>query len=146
MCRWLDSNRGPLVSEATALPTEIQPLAFWNLFMTSIPAKLAQKFKLMSPENLLRNFLSFFVGIWNDILLRKTLWSGDTVLMTSCVRATYKEPWSEAQFVLTMELRIVDLSSDLPLMTTEGKKVGKWNRYFWFKWLFFVSRKFFSSI
>ena len=25
-CRWLDSNRGPLVSEATALPTEPQPL------------------------------------------------------------------------------------------------------------------------
>ena len=26
VCRWLDSNRGPLVSEATALPTEPQPL------------------------------------------------------------------------------------------------------------------------
>ena len=25
-CQWLDSNRGPLVSEATALPTEPQPL------------------------------------------------------------------------------------------------------------------------
>ena len=25
-CRWLDLNRGPLVSEATALPTEPQPL------------------------------------------------------------------------------------------------------------------------
>ena len=25
-CRWLDSNRGPLVSKATALPTEPQPL------------------------------------------------------------------------------------------------------------------------
>ena len=25
-CRWLDSNRGPLVSEATALPNERQPL------------------------------------------------------------------------------------------------------------------------
>ena len=25
VCRWLDSNRGPLVSEATALPTEPQP-------------------------------------------------------------------------------------------------------------------------
>ena len=25
-CRWLDSNRGPLVSEGTALPTEPQPL------------------------------------------------------------------------------------------------------------------------
>ena len=26
VCQWLDSNRGPLVSEATALPTEPQPL------------------------------------------------------------------------------------------------------------------------
>ena len=25
-CRWLDSNRGPLVLEARALPTEPQPL------------------------------------------------------------------------------------------------------------------------
>ena len=25
-CRWLDSNRGPLASEATTLPTEPQPL------------------------------------------------------------------------------------------------------------------------
>ena len=25
-CQWLDSNRGPLISEATTLPTEPQPL------------------------------------------------------------------------------------------------------------------------
>ena len=32
-CRWLDSNRGPLVLEATALPTEPQPLPnFYGLF------------------------------------------------------------------------------------------------------------------
>ena len=31
--RWLDSNRGPLVSEATALPTEPQPLPnVWLIF------------------------------------------------------------------------------------------------------------------
>ena len=30
-CRWLDSNRGPLVSEAAALPTEPQPLPLKNL-------------------------------------------------------------------------------------------------------------------
>ena len=28
ICQWLDSNRGPLVLEATALPTEPQPLPF----------------------------------------------------------------------------------------------------------------------
>ena len=27
-CQWLDSNRGPLASEATALPTEPQPLSY----------------------------------------------------------------------------------------------------------------------
>ena len=27
-CRWLDSNPGPLVSEATALPTASQPLPY----------------------------------------------------------------------------------------------------------------------
>ena len=31
-CRWLDSNRGPLVSEATALPTEPQPLPCFKEF------------------------------------------------------------------------------------------------------------------
>ena len=29
-CQWLDSNRGPLVSEATALPTEPQPLPIFR--------------------------------------------------------------------------------------------------------------------
>ena len=32
-CRWLDSNRGPLVSEATALPTEPQPLPKINVLV-----------------------------------------------------------------------------------------------------------------
>ena len=31
-CRWLESNPGPLVSEATALPTAPQPLP-WSLFL-----------------------------------------------------------------------------------------------------------------
>ena len=30
VCRWLDSNRGPLALEATALPTEPQPLPKFN--------------------------------------------------------------------------------------------------------------------
>ena len=33
ICWWLDSNRGPLVSEATALPTESQPLTSKHLFI-----------------------------------------------------------------------------------------------------------------
>ena len=41
-CRWLDSNLGPLVSEATALPTEPQPLPIsyvWQIisFVNSSP-------------------------------------------------------------------------------------------------------------
>ena len=46
-CRWLDSNRGPLVLEAPALPTEPQPLPFpvslfsyfnaLHLFTISVP-------------------------------------------------------------------------------------------------------------
>ena len=90
MCRWLDSNRGPLVSEATALPTEPQPLAFWNLFMTSIPAKLARKFKLMSPENLFRSFLSFFVGIWNEFFYYERLFEVEIQFWWPHVRALPK--------------------------------------------------------
>ena len=32
-CWWLDSNRGPLVMEVTALPTEPQPLPFFSIFV-----------------------------------------------------------------------------------------------------------------
>ena len=35
-CRWLDSNRGPLVSEATAQPTEPQPLPNKHKVQTSL--------------------------------------------------------------------------------------------------------------
>ena len=34
-CQWLDSNRGPLVSEATALPTEPQPHPTSEMFIKS---------------------------------------------------------------------------------------------------------------
>ena len=55
-CRWLNSNCGPLVSEATALPTEPQPLptamklfAAWSLiyyFFKFSPLKRKLKLKL----------------------------------------------------------------------------------------------------
>ena len=35
-CRWLDSNRGPLVLEATALPTEPQPLLLHLIVFTKL--------------------------------------------------------------------------------------------------------------
>ena len=35
-CRWLDSNRGPLVSEATALPTVPQPLSHLIEYVTLV--------------------------------------------------------------------------------------------------------------
>ena len=34
ICRRLDSNRGPMISEATALPTEPQPLPKETLFIS----------------------------------------------------------------------------------------------------------------
>ena len=40
-CQWLDSNRGPLVSEATALPTEPQPLLLFLL----LPPDVAVAYK-----------------------------------------------------------------------------------------------------
>ena len=39
--RWLDSNRGPLVSEATALPTESHPLPHDSLFTHHLLNKIA---------------------------------------------------------------------------------------------------------
>ena len=37
--RWLDSNRGPMVSEATALPTEPQPLPKIVCFLSVRPSQ-----------------------------------------------------------------------------------------------------------
>ena len=36
-CRWLDSNPGPLVSEATILPTALQPLHLVELPQIRVP-------------------------------------------------------------------------------------------------------------
>ena len=52
-CRWLDSNRRPLESEETALPTEPQPLRFWFSFnqksSTSCGIKLYTRFWRLIP-------------------------------------------------------------------------------------------------
>ena len=40
VCRRLDSNGGPLVSEATALPTEPQPLPYFAFFLKLCALKL----------------------------------------------------------------------------------------------------------
>ena len=39
VCQWLDSNRRPLVSEATALPTELQPITT-NVYFTVFISEL----------------------------------------------------------------------------------------------------------
>ena len=33
-CRWLESNRGPLVSKPTSLPTKPQPLPYFSLYFS----------------------------------------------------------------------------------------------------------------
>ena len=43
-CQWLDSNSGPLVSEATALPTEPQPLQLAHYIRESISVRLPSCF------------------------------------------------------------------------------------------------------
>ena len=50
-CRWLDLNRGPLVLEATTLPTEPQPLpqqrdCFFNLKMTNLEPTSKTNFRV----------------------------------------------------------------------------------------------------
>ena len=52
-CRWLDSNRGPLVSEPTALPTEPQPLPKLYLFAFTIRSLLQN----LHRDTVLENFL-----------------------------------------------------------------------------------------
>ena len=57
ICRWLDSNRGPLILEASALPTEPQPLPtspyLWEgfvsfLFINCLQQSINKRFKLLA--------------------------------------------------------------------------------------------------
>ena len=59
-CRWLDSNRRPLVVEATALPTQPQPLPFQQDFYLAIPSqrgqvagKIAKKHVVLTHEKII---------------------------------------------------------------------------------------------
>ena len=79
--RWLDSNRGPLVLEATALPTEPQPLPFFYIFVNRwkpvqihflIISKFLLFFSLLPCSNLEQMFQKarqadaniWFLNIW----------------------------------------------------------------------------------
>ena len=66
-CRWLDSNPGPLVLEATALPTAPQPLPIYLIFLHTaahcIFIQVCPNRGLSSPSNvnfLLRSNNSFY--------------------------------------------------------------------------------------
>ena len=51
-CRWLDSNPGPLVSEATALPTAPQPLPQMFSKILCLPLSFSHTIKPMSFANI----------------------------------------------------------------------------------------------
>ena len=78
-CRWLNSNRGPLVSEATALPTERQPLplqiqllrmthtcCIWHVQLNQLShaSITAYAFPILSPECWLRKLLHQGKGLF----------------------------------------------------------------------------------
>ena len=72
-CLWLDSNRGPLESEATALPTKLQPLPIDNFVYGSNLNSVFSFFwkhsvnfpriHLFIKQNLCHLFMSHFVPI-----------------------------------------------------------------------------------
>ena len=47
-CQWLDSNRGPLVWEVTALPTKPQPLPFFSNLCFKVWVQIAYSCSLLS--------------------------------------------------------------------------------------------------
>ena len=57
VCQWINSNRGPLVSEASVLPTEPQPLPNLNIFN---PQNYACVLSDEVDENLLFHFPIFY--------------------------------------------------------------------------------------
>ena len=59
---WLDSNRGPLVSEATTLPTELQPLPIdhFNCVVSSVIR--APKLWIFESINKLLKLFPLFLG------------------------------------------------------------------------------------
>ena len=50
VCQWLDSNRRPLVLEATALPTEPQPLPMYVSFSDSLVYSLRKCLVGLAPD------------------------------------------------------------------------------------------------
>ena len=85
-CQWLDSKRGPLVLEETALPTEPQPLPIRKIFAlqvflktclnylptfwTILKSNFATKHYL---NNFWKNWATFYSNIWShcsDIIIK----------------------------------------------------------------------------
>ena len=64
-CRWLDSNCGPLVSEATAQPTKPQPLPHINSLWADVVVDVFLK------RSGLEEFLNFYIKLHHD-------WSSST--------------------------------------------------------------------
>ena len=63
--RWLDSNCGPLVSEATALPTEPQPLALMTSLISSSLIFFSKNPFLKLSEGLKMDTFMFLVCLHN---------------------------------------------------------------------------------
>ena len=64
ICGWLDSNRGPLVSQATALPTELQPLPEFCSYLNS-QGSIYSQVLITSHQTSLIFFLRYKISIVN---------------------------------------------------------------------------------
>ena len=73
-CLWLDSNRQPLESEATALPTEPPPLPIF-LFLWSLYDNLSQLCMLSTLSHLSHRIFNKLNLKWLPSLITKIFWN-----------------------------------------------------------------------
>ena len=114
-CRWLNSNRGPLVLEATALPTEPQPLPHVVNFIVS----KANKSQIVKQEAKPTVILPFTKWVFSGPIVKQTWMSVFTWTVISVTRLG--QFW---KFLATF------------LLTKVAQKICQFLGYFWKRSLF----------
>ena len=114
-CLWLDLNRGPLVSEATALPTEPQPLPNFFLSLCVCPSLSHNHLKLAQFSSTLCHLLL----MPQPLLLRLLPWQNcnliqDPICLPTMMTCKFFTALNSSQSLLSLSLLVrfdMDLNS-----------------------------------
>ena len=103
--QWLDSNRRPLVSKATALPTESQPLptsqkSFPNIFTFGVNTWCDDRLRCLRASQIRPQKLK-----WSLLMMNPCTWCGNQDSMEDSTRLlTYRYQYCKTDFAVTQML------------------------------------------